>query len=175
VVGAVSWAQRRNRFQHDWLKNRFILQLGQYLNVLDDLVEDPDFEQRFLTHVVPDWSSHRTEVIDLARDFENEMSPRTLFREPPLNTLPAATSQWLAETVHMLWRARLPVDRLVRDCLAAVEQVDRAHAGLWDAGKVAREKTPGSRPSRQAVVELLAACRELARTLGSFPLIVRLL
>ena len=74
------WQKRRSEFNHDWLKNRFIPALAKWLNLLDDRIEDLSFEHTFVETVLPQWEDHREEALALPRDFEQEMSPRTLLR-----------------------------------------------------------------------------------------------
>jgi hypothetical protein len=168
------WVQRRNRFQHDWLKNRYLLQLGHYLNFLDDLIEDPDLEAQFFNEMLPEWLVHRSEVLQLISDFEFCMSPLRLFDEFPLTLLAAEARLWLSETVHSLWRARHPVSEWVRTGLDAVKAVDRAYEILQESGHQLGSGLSSS-PPRGAVTGLLDACRELSRAVAQFPIVIRLI
>src|ERR1051326_4473635 len=92
-----SWQKRRSSFNHDWLKNQFMPALAKWLNLLDNKIEDPDFERAFIASVLPKWEQHREEALRLPRDFEQEMSPRRLFECHPLAHHNVHTKQWRSE------------------------------------------------------------------------------
>lgn len=167
--GSDAWIQRRNRFQHDWLKNSYLLHLGRYLNILDNLIEDADFEARFAADVLPDWLAHRAEALALANDFASEMNPSRLFSEVPLLHIPEATRLWLAETTTLLWAARRPIDDWIVSCTQAVEGVNAAFNSLETTLR------PPEPPRRERVQALLDACRHLSGALGQFPTTLRVI
>ena len=84
---ATAWIRRRNRFNHDWLRNVYLLHLGHYLNILDDLIEDREFESHFTGKLLSEWLARRQEALDLVADFVRDMSPSRLFNETPLSKL----------------------------------------------------------------------------------------
>jgi hypothetical protein len=166
-----AWQKRRSTFNHDWLKNRFIPALVKFRNLLDDRIEDIEFEQSFVATVLPEWESHRQEAYALANDFEPEMSPRRLFDLPPLSQCDEQTRQWLGNLVHFLWLTRYPVRRWVDDTLTSAREADVAYHQIQEALEDCADVQSASalRPYRMVFVEFQKRCHELALSIQKFP------
>jgi hypothetical protein len=121
------WHKRRSEFNHDWLKNRYMPALAKFLNLLDDKVEDEDFERAFVSSIFPEWEAHQEEVMCILRDFESEMSPKTLFCQPPLSKCDEQTKQWLGDLVHSLWLAKYPIKQWIEKAIMAANRVDMTY------------------------------------------------
>jgi hypothetical protein len=101
---AREWQRQRSRFNHDWLKNQYTQALGKWINILHREVDDPMTERNFIARVLPEWTAHRPELIDLLNRFECAMSPRRLFELPPLLFCDQRTHEWLPDVMHTLWK-----------------------------------------------------------------------
>jgi hypothetical protein len=165
------WQTSRSRFNHDWLKNRFLPSISKFLNILDEKVEDPEFESCFLKRVLPEWQFRLSEGFVLASSFDSQMSPRLLFGEPPLTCVPAATRRWLEPIVHELWKNRCSADQLCDRLTRNLCEADNAYRSL-----VFQLNRQGERPSpeyllglRQQCDEFRTHCEAVAESLEPFP------
>jgi hypothetical protein len=165
------WQKRRSQFNHDWLKNQYMPALAKNLNLLDDLIEDDEFAQSFVSHVLPAWEKHRGEAIDLAGTFESEMSPRALFASSPLCNCTEETKGWLGSLVHMLWLKRYPISEWVAEAAQAVEQTDAAYQRLREAFQDNHSFAGGepSPKSKEQFVEFRRNCQLMANAISKFP------
>ncbi len=165
------WQDRRNRFNHDWLKNSFIPALKKFLNLLDDKIEDPQFENAFINSVLPNWESHRSEAFSLAEEFEHSMSPRVLFELPPLSGCDQETRMWLGERIHTAWLSHHSVPTLVDEAFRRARSADEAynnlHARLESCSNTASAKA--LQPLRPLFAEFLQACHDLGKAIEKFP------
>jgi hypothetical protein len=170
-VSLYGWQNRRARFNHDWLKNQYLLALRNFLNLLDDLIENDELERTFVAKVLPQWEERREEVRHLIADFETEMSPRTLLAQPPLVNCDRTTRQWLGAVVHSLWLAQYPVKSLVDEVAKSVDETDAVYTRLKDAlGEVENTRSAEAlRPLRPHFAEFYQACQSLARAIGKLP------
>ena len=120
------WQTRRNKFNHDWLKNRF-------LNSFDDFIaqlkkSDPDIVRvsEFLAEDFPEWKSCRQDAQWIVESFEDKVSPRQLFDCSPLNRCDDVKQKWLGNLVHTLWLFRFPVRKKAKESqeiLASVNEL----------------------------------------------------
>jgi hypothetical protein len=159
---APGWQKRRSDFNHDWLKNRFIPALAKWLNLLDDQLEDPDFEHSFVACVLPQWEQHRDEALALPRDFESQMSPRTL--------LGPRSEGWLGTLVHLLWLSRYPVRRWAEQALAAAREVEVEFRRLRErlTSCADTRAVVALRPMRPMFASFRERCQQLARAIEAF-------
>lgn len=165
------WQSRRREFNHDWLKNRFIVALNSWLRLLDGAIEDSILEKSFLSDVLPQWEVRRNEVNELIRDFEKEMSPRQLFSEPPLSRCDGQTKRWLGELIHGLWLVRVSAKELTTTAESAVAAADTAYAEL---SRVVRTRPKcavlaGMKPHRHLFERFRDACQKLGAAISEFP------
>jgi hypothetical protein len=123
-----SWQRRRNEFNHDWLKNRFIVPLNKWLALLEGEIEDAAFDRQFTKTMLQEWESHRETAADLAREFESAMSPSQIVATWPVSSGPDSSYEWLKNLSHHLWLARVPVRRWVEEALGSLHDADLAYA-----------------------------------------------
>jgi hypothetical protein len=168
---APCWQTRRSTFNHDWLKNRFIPALARFMNLLDDLVEDSEFERSFTTRILLEWEEHRSEALSLCLDFEREMSPRVLLDSPPLSYCDDETRQWLGNVIHALWLARYPVRDWIAEASASVSEADAAYDLLHSEliKFMYTQSVCTLYPLRQLFADFLRKCRKLANSIERFP------
>ncbi len=165
------WQRRRSGFNHDWLKNRFLTGVSSFMNMLDDQFEDAEAEERFLSETLPQWPGRAREVGGLVRDFESEMTPKTLFRRPPLSRCSPETMAWLPELVHVLWRQRVEVDQLRAVADEALVGANEAFAEVVRAMESCSQQpsVASLRPHREYFVRFRTACENLSRSFSRFP------
>lgn len=166
-----SWEKRRSSLNHDWLKNQYILALAKFLNLLDDRIEDAEFEQSFISRVLPEWETHKTEARQIAHDFRERMSPKLLFTEAPLYRCDEQTVEWLSQLIHLLWLARYPVEQWVSNVCAQIEAGDAAYGQIQNALKGCRNTQSAEelRKFREHFLEFRHRCQDLANAMSAFP------
>ena len=126
ITAPSDWQIRRNKFNHDWLKNKFLNSFNDFIEQLQK--RDPDIARvsDFLAEDFPTWKSRRQEAQWIVQSFEDSMSPLRLFNCSPLNRCDAETQDWLRHLVHGLWLSRYPVQSKAKesqDALGAVNEL----------------------------------------------------
>ena len=101
-----AWQERRNRFNHDWLKNSYLLALGKWMNILDDQLSDRAFEEAFLDRVLPQWEERLEEGRQLLDECYTEAAPASYIKRELLADNPPKDSDWLSEVYTVLWWSR---------------------------------------------------------------------
>jgi hypothetical protein len=170
------WQHRRGQFNHDWLKNQFLLALGNFINLLDDEIENEKLETSFVRLVLPQWEDHRGEVGRLLADFDQEMSPRTLFQQSPLAQCDQDTKEWLGDVVHTLWLVKNPIHDCVQEASTRLRDADEVYGRLQlELMKCSNTRSaPAMRPLRALFVEFYRECQKLAKAIEQFPSDVRI-
>ena len=125
-----SWQRKRNRLNHDWLKNRFIIQLSALRNMATSKDYSHEILQRECREVLRQWCERGSEIKDLIEGFEYEESPKALFESPPLSNCDAETKAWLPAFVHERWLTTQPVDLWVKDTHDALALTDQSASKL---------------------------------------------
>lgn len=166
-----AWQKQRSRFNHDWLKNQFLPALARWLNLLDDLIEDPEFERSFVPTVLPQWESQRVEAQRLANRFEEEMSPACLLDQPPLARFGEHDRAWLKRLVHNLWLQRYAVPAQVNHALAVIRDADAICVAIQQRLCSSAEPPTAARERTHLVQwrEFRERCQNLAKAVEAFP------
>ncbi len=170
-----AWEVRRSRINHDRLKNIYYRGINAFILRVES--DDPDKTrvERFVESDFHTWTDYNPLITRLMRDYENEMSPRTFFDEPPLNRCDADTKGWLGNLVHELWIDRYNVKKTIKTAESALEAGDLLYAGLndklkrTDLGNILELKKllQDFRDFRKACGELKGAERRRARKTAS--------
>ncbi len=135
----IEWQRRRATLNHDWLKNRLLVGLAEWINVMDELIEDDDHARTFINVVLPEWPVQRDVFQEMLDGCEAAMSPRHLVTGGPLRGMPAADQVWLLPVIHELWVLRSGVRRLT---VAARESLADADADFQRiAGRLSSERS----------------------------------
>jgi len=165
-----SWQKRRIKFNHDWLK-RYIPALSSWLNLLDEKIEDPELEESFISLILPQWEQHSKEAMSLPKDFEQEMSPRTMFDHPPLSKCDTETKQWMSDLVHALWLKRYPVEEWVSDAMTRAMETNKAYQKLYKCfqGYTHITSLEIYRSFRDQFFEFQTSCQALSLAINKFP------
>jgi hypothetical protein len=133
----IIWQAGRNRFSHDWLKNKFSLTLERAVKIAQERIEDDEFAARFIEKVLPEFESEIEQAKELIESFENSMSPRVLLDREPLSRLEDCHRDWLGVVVHALWKSRIGADELI---CAATERLQDALAACDRLKECMRDK-----------------------------------
>jgi hypothetical protein len=168
-MSSKEWQAGRNRFNHDWLKNKFLLSLDRLVKIAEDTIEDDEYASRFVSGGLLNWAREEATARELIESFEAVMSPRVyLDREPLCRSTPR---EWLREVVHALWRSRVGVSKLLATAHEKLNAASEAygelcrcvegHSGKMDCARLACCRTE--------LVAFRNRCRELATAFEKFP------
>ena len=167
--GEVEWARRRSEFNHDWLQNHYLLLLGEFNSFLSDPYPDESCLQEFLTNHFQEWEEKDQDATWLIESFETEMSPRTLFRYPPLSNCEPEDRLWLGAIVHTLWLRRYPVAQWVHNATEAYDKACTAYGELKNELGKAKEPDLHLLVSlRSRFVTFRELCKALLAAVGAF-------
>jgi hypothetical protein len=119
------WQMTRSAFNHDWLKNRYLNNLGGFIALLESENPDMDHLEEFLALDFIQWEEKSQKVEWLIRSFETEMSPATLFNYEPLKRMEKHCHAWLKKWVHALWLSRYSLRE-------KIDRVNRLFSNTWD-------------------------------------------
>ena len=161
------WQRRRSLFNHDRLKNKYLPALSTFLNILDDKIEDDEFERSFVADTFPGWELRHAEVTALIHDFESEMSPRNLldrsWRTPD--------KSWLSRLVDILWHSRYPVAEWLSEAQDAARQTNESYLRLCRELEKSRdiEQSERLRQLRDDFARFRNGCQDLAISIEKFP------
>jgi hypothetical protein len=167
----MDWSWRRQRFNHDWLKNQYLTSLTHLVSIGQGQVEDPVFVQHFVDRILPQWLGRKKEVLELAATFENQMSPRTLFCSEPLASNAGMQQPWVADLIEALWRVRTQPEQK----LAALQSVVRGCDDAWEALRQATASPFEGNLDAEVPKQMYKAFAELAQVLSEFPTVVSIL
>lgn len=164
---AANWHAERKHLNHDWLKNRLIVNVGAALNLARGDFRNPQFETFFFESILPEWEVRRAEVEKWGRETETALSPSGWLAYRPLSSLPESTRAWLGTVAHELWLREVPVKAWVRELESALRDADERYHLITDL--VPPSLAYGRRDLEHALDEFRTACDRLAATLSSFP------
>lgn len=165
------WQAGRNRFNHDWLKNKFSLALEKAVKIAQERIEDDEFAFKFIDNALPEFEIEMQTARELIDSFEGAMSPCVLLDREPLCRLNDHHRDWLGRVVHACWKHRTGAGELVD---AATERLEKALAAFHRLSQCIEGKC-GKLEGQQLACcrnELLAfrdACGELGTAISRFP------
>lgn len=163
-----SWQARRSAFNHDWLKNHYLVALDSAINAAAGKIRGRSYLRYIVRNDLPAWEAKRHEVQDIVTDFEKEMSPRILLRSWPFSDCDHTLVEILSEVSHALWLSRYPIKALVSDTLSAINEADGCYIAVL--GLVSDVGADGVDLRLASGLEALrAACGRLAALLEAFP------
>ena len=165
-----SWQKRRAGLNHDWLKNKLLQEMGKWINILNEQVEDEQFERDFARSLTHQWAEHRREAADLANTFQTEMSPRRFLDHYPFPNLPTEEQCWLGELIHELWLSRYPVQDWTSTVVACTRDADEAFLRITDLFRQNPNATARElKRNLDAFEQIKARCEALAKAIEAFP------
>ena len=167
----VEWQSKRNRFNHDWLKNHYLLALSKLLNILDDRIEDTDFVSEYLNGGFQIWEREHSEALALVEQFAASMSPSVLFTRTPYSNLLNQLS-CLPALTDALWRSKYRIDELVADARDAAVAANKDYLLIVAIlkEKSATDATVGQdRELRELFASFRSHCSALAEAIELLP------
>jgi len=108
----MNWQKRRNKINHDDLKNDFALRVFKLANMLSGEVVDAKKMPSDTLQTMKEWSKLSIDIKGLINDFLKEMSPKSLFDILPLSRCDEETLSWLPDTVESEWKKQYAIDNL---------------------------------------------------------------
>ena len=165
------WQSKRNRFNHDWLKNQYLLALSKLVNILDDRIEDADFVSEYLNSGFRIWEREFPEAILLVDQFTASMSPRVLFGQTHFSKL-ANQLPFLPELTDALWRSKHQIDELVATARNAAITANKDYlliAAVLEAESAASAMVGRHRELRDLLASFRGHCSELAEAVALLP------
>lgn len=170
VTTPSEWQIRRNKFNHDWLKNKFLNSFNDFIEQLQK--RDPDIERvsEFLFEDFPTWGSRQEDAQWIVQSFEEGMSPRRLLSCSPLNRCGNETREWLGDLVHELWLFRNSVkekEKESQDALISVNELyEKIASELEQSSPIGLTKLIALSPQ---FCELKGTYEALSKTLSNLP------
>ena len=166
-----SWQKRRSEFNHDWLKNNYIISLSTVVNILDDKYEDYDYLHMFINNIFQQFEYYKQEAFILPIDFVIEMSPKRYLSAIPFTRLDNDTKRCLGDLIHYLWIERYNITCLVETALYDTKKTYSVYENLLNA--IIKEDDNRSivtlKKYKDMFCDLLSSCRSLSRTIEKFP------
>ena len=127
VTTPSEWQIRRNKFNHDWLKNKFLNSFNDFIEQLQKRNPDIVRMSEFLVEEFPAWKSQRQDAEWIVQSFEDGMSPRRLLSCAPLSGCDVETREWLGHLVHGLWLSRYPVKEKAKESQESLASVNELY------------------------------------------------
>jgi len=125
-----NWQQRRSTLNHDWLKNDYINSVIAFSTRLNQPLLDRMRINEFILVIFPNWSRRQKEFGLLIAEAEEALSPRNLFKTPPLSRCSNETKKWLSQLAHELWLNHYPIKQWIEEALEALKQVNSAYDNI---------------------------------------------
>ena len=133
------WQRRRSEFNHDWLKNRYLNNLGGFIANLE--MKKPD-ETRLKIFLEEDWRQWKTKEEEarwLMDSFEKKMSPLVLFETGILKGMDPEKQKWIKPLTHDCWLNRHDIENKISHCeewfLKTAAQYDKINRMLDEIGR----------------------------------------
>jgi hypothetical protein len=165
------WQAGRNRFNHDWLKNKFSLALEKAVKIAQERIEDDEFAAKFIENALPEFESEMQTARELIDSFEQSMSPRVLLEREPLCRLSDDHRNWLGQVIHACWKHRIGASELVDKATARLEEALSAFVRLRHCieGKCGKLEGQQLACCRAELLVFRDACGELGIAFSRFP------
>jgi hypothetical protein len=164
-----SWQKQRSRFNHDWLKNRYLPAVAKWINILDELVEDPAFEDEFLRSILPQWEQQSRHALDLVDAFTREMSPERLMGQTIFSNFSEESRRWLGPLLHELWLSRYPVAEWQFNARDAILKSISQYSEIKMTPKPQQYTRLEKEETRNQFVAFQNCCHAVARSIEVFP------
>ena len=170
VTAPSEWQIRRNKFNHDWLKNKFLNSFNDFIAQLQKRKPDLTRVSEFLAEDFPAWKSHQQDAEWIVQSFEDSMSPRRLLSRSPLNRCGNETQEWLGNLIHELWIFRNSVKEKAKesqDALISVNELyEKIVSELEQSRPIGLTKLIALSPQ---FCELKGTYESLSKTLSNLP------
>lgn len=167
-----SWQERRSRLNHDWLKNVYLGGLAAlHARIKNSAPAGMQYIERAFHEDLEQWPEKSDEIKKLIDGFEEQMSPRMLFGESPLNACSQEVMSWLPDLVHELWRFRVGAGNLVETASTSFSNVESEYPVCCKAMEdyLRRRSDQDREDALRRVAALLSACEKLSSAISKFP------
>lgn len=165
------WQAGRNRFNHDWLKNKFSLALEKAVKIAQERIEDDEFAVRFIENALPEFDAEMQNARELIGSFEGSMSPRVLLDREPLCRLDDRHQDWLRQVVHLCWKSRIRASELIDTATKRLDETLAAYGQLRQCIDGNCGKLEGQQLAccREELLTFRNAVGELGAAISKFP------
>ena len=161
-----SWQRQRNRVNHDWLKNSFIIQLSALLNLASDECSSSGEVRDACESVRGEWTAWRLVIQELVRSYSKLERPSQFFLSPPLSACDDETMTWLPAFVDERWLKANSVSDLVKVAERHWENTDRLASEFSFALESYRVQR---QPLIRSIERYLDAVSQLSAAISKFP------
>ncbi|MCY3740525.1 MAG: hypothetical protein OXH00_05850 [Candidatus Poribacteria bacterium] len=170
ITSESEWQIRRNKFNHDWLKNKFLNSFNDFVEQLQKPNPNIVRVSEFLVEDFHAWKSRRQDAQWIVQSFEDSMSPRQLLDCSPLNRCDDDTREWLGRLVHGLWLSRYPVKKKSQESQNALVTVNKFYEKIMDELRQSKPiKLTTLISLRPQFCELKQTYEALSKTLSNLP------
>ena len=164
------WQTRRNKFNHDWLKNKFLNSFDGFIEQLKKRKPDIVRLSEFLAEDFPAWKYRRQDAEWIVQSFEDGMSPRQLFNYSPLNRCDDDMQEWLGNLVHELWLSRYSVKSKAKESQDALVAANKMYKKIaYELEQSEPIKLTKLISLRHQFCELKETYEVLSKTLSNLP------
>jgi len=174
-VSSEYWSAWRSAVNHDVLGHQFLPALGALINQLKGGRTDARDLCGRVGEVRRRWAEIASDVRELCRSFESEMSPARLVDRGFLANWDGVTREWVGALVHGLWSERVRVKSLLAEAARRLADADAAFSELL-AHAERRDGGSGDEESccLRKCEEAYRKCDALSEVLSRFPRETRL-
>ena len=165
---AAEWERLRGRFNHDWLRNRFLLTVGSFLSSVSGEGYSVKEALEPLMDAMAQWPERRDRLSGILRDFEGTLSPATLLDSPPLDRLDETVRKWLRPLIHSLWWKGRGNETRLNGVEEARKQADEKYEHLM-ASLIAAHAERDIEGLERTAKEMYAEFRRLAEAIHRLP------
>ena len=111
------WQKRRSNYNHNWLKNSYTTgEIRRWVAFLSGNAEGGDFtKSRFTSYIEAEWVQNGSEILGLLEEYQDAMSPSSLFDEGALSHVDDTTEKWLRPMCVAIWKAKHGADDAVEN------------------------------------------------------------
>ncbi len=169
-----TWQQRRSLFNHSWLKNEYIPGIVKLINLLNNKLEDENYEQRFISDVFPEWENKLPLLRNLLSEFVKEMSPSTILGKYISSSHKNKSPEnwkWIDDLIHRLWMFRYDINLLIENTEKEIKRVDRIYNTIQSSLMKNRDETNLVllKQLKKEFISLKIKCISLAKAIEKFP------
>ena len=128
-----TWQKRRIEFNHDWMKNIYLISMDAFIGRIHDLKETTRVNGRveeFIKIRFFEWELHKKEAEWLINNFKNQMSPKECLNSGFLKYYSEDDKKWMGELIHELWLIRHPVDEWIKNSHKAFNKVEKLYRDI---------------------------------------------
>lgn len=127
------WQTQRVRLNHNWLKNRYLRLLNNFINRIDGKKTDQSRIEVFKSKIFHEWADNTCLFNDLVKRSIIELSPKNLFKNFPLTECNEYYQNWLLDLSHELWLKQYKMDNLQINAFETINQINKLYETILDS------------------------------------------